>query len=78
MTLEEIKMESGHKFTAASKYIEAIRSKAKREYARSYYQHLRCPVELRGGSPKYPPELPYMAAQAVRMNLDEIMEGNIP
>lgn len=68
-------MITDHKFTLASKYIEAIKNKAKREYARSYYQYLRCTSELREESPKYPPELPYMAAQAVRMTLIDIMEG---
>ena len=68
-------MTTDHKFTVASKYIEAIRNKAKREYARSYYQYLRCPQELRKESPEYPPELSYMCAQAVRMNLVDIMEG---
>jgi len=64
-----------HKFTKASKYIERIRNKAKREYAHAYYQYLREPEHLRArNGPDYG-ELSYMAAQDVRMNLCEIMEG---
>ena len=62
-----------HRFVRASEYIESLRHHAKRRYAHAYYQHLRCPEHLR---PKNGPEysgLSCMAAQAVRMNLDEIM-----
>ena len=64
---------SEHKFTAASRYIESLRHAAKKRYARDYYQWLRS-GEL-GDMPNDPASLSYMAAQAVRMNLREIMEG---
>lgn len=61
-----------HKFVTASRYIESLRSAAKKRYARHYYQYIR--AGRREPSPEYP-ALSYMAAQAVRMQLDEIMEG---
>lgn len=59
---------------AAVKYIAAIRSSAKKQYAQQYYRWI---LEGRpeGKNPTYAP-LCYMAAQAVRMNLDQIYSGN--
>lgn len=62
-----------HRFTAASRYVASLRSAVKRKYAHEYYQWLRCPEHMRGLLPD-PGSLSCMAAQAVRMNLDEIME----
>ena len=67
-----------HKFVRASKYIERIRHPAKKQYARDYYQFLRS-GQLLGQEADYDRDkLSYMAAQAVRMNLDEIMQGEGP
>jgi hypothetical protein len=62
-----------HRFTKASNYIESLRHPAKKRYAKDYYQYLRCPANQRPERGPEHPGLSYMAAQAVRMNLDEIM-----
>lgn len=74
-----------HKFKRASDYIESLKNAAKKQYAKDYYQFLRDPrphckdkPELPLDEVKAPPEyagLSYMAAQAVRINLNEIMES---
>lgn len=61
-----------HPFTVASRYIESLRSPTKKRYARDYYQWIRA-GRVDADHPADPPTLSYMAAQAVRMNLDEIM-----
>ena len=66
-------METIHKFSVASRYIESIRNPLKKKYARAYYQWLREPECVRGDSPEYAP-LSYMGAQAVRMRLTDIFE----
>ena len=65
-----------HRFYRASRYIEGLRSPLKRRYAHAYYQWLRMPDSLRPAESPSRGELSYMAAQAVRMNLDEILEDN--
>lgn len=66
---------SKHRFITASRYIESLRHHAKRRYAHDYYQWLRSGQQ--GDSPEYnPAALSYMAAQAVRMNLDTIMQAH--
>ena len=57
--------------SAAESYINRMRSAAKRIYAMDYWNYIACPSPLylepdRG-------ELSYMAAQAVRMQLDSIL-----
>jgi hypothetical protein len=53
----------------AAKYVYAIRNVHKRQYAREYA--LWCESK-RDEDPERPAELSYLAAQAVRMNLDAI------
>jgi hypothetical protein len=52
------------------KYINAIKNPAKKEYAKLYFVS-----KVTGaGSPKHP-GCSVMAAQAVRMNIDALLEG---
>ena len=61
-----------HPFTAASAYIESLRHPGKKRYAKDYYQWIR--AGRVGDSPEYSHlNISYMAAQAVRMSLSEIL-----
>lgn len=58
----------------AGKYIRSIRNAAKQQYARDYMLYI-----LRGKSGKSPDyTVSYMAAQAVRTNLDRIFKATFP
>lgn len=59
----------------AGKYIARIRYTAKKEYARKYLAYVLS--ERKGPCPN-PGTLPTMAAQAVRLRLDEIFRGCPP
>lgn len=62
-----------HPFIQASAYIESLRHPAKKRYARDYYQWLR-EGELEDKRPTWDSTtLGEMAAQAVRLNLRDIM-----
>lgn len=65
---------------AAEKYIRGIRNAAKQAYARDYYRWILDgrPESLNSGNgPEWDrAALSYMAAQAVRMNLDCIYSGH--
>ena len=57
--------------TAARTYIQRIRNATKRAYAEDVYRTI-----IGGGSLSVQPDgLSYMAAQAVRMNLADILRG---
>jgi hypothetical protein len=62
-----------HRFTKASRYIDSLRHAAKRKYAREYYQWIRSGFRPDQEADYSPDSLSFMAAQAVRMNLAEIM-----
>lgn len=52
-------------------YMRRIRNKAKKHYAFAYWQYkLGHSIE-----PQQPADLSYMAAQAVRMNINELLKG---
>lgn len=50
-----------------AKYIKGIRNAEKKQYAKDYYKYLH---ERKGEPPET--NLSYMAAQAVRMNIEEL------
>lgn len=56
-------------YTECQAYIRRIRSAPKKRYAQEYYRHLFLGVELPDAREA---GLSYMAAQAVRMRLEEL------
>jgi len=61
------------KFTDCTKeieYLSRIKNKAKRHYASLYFDYLHC-----GGTEPNRGELSYMAAQSVRINLNELFKA---
>lgn len=54
------------------KYVKSIRNSDKKAYARSYLKWIK--DGRKGDSPDYPKSLSCMAAQAVRMNLEDESE----
>lgn len=58
---------------AANRYIRKLRSPAKRDYAREYLAFKMNSTATHNPSPK---GLSYMAAQAVRLSIDEILTSS--
>lgn len=64
-------MRTQHQISACCKYIRAIRNDAKRAYATAYFNWIRG-TELEPDSSTF--KLSAMGAQAVRLQIDEMMK----